>query len=108
MRRIGLLFVLWSRLKDEAKMVWVMLRDPGAPFVAKMIAILALAYLVSPVDFVSDFVPILGWVDDGLVLAGLLWLAYRFLPRDLYDALRRRAGGTTRSDVIEGEAQRVA
>ncbi|HQR52131.1 MAG TPA: DUF1232 domain-containing protein [Burkholderiales bacterium] len=108
MRRIGLLFVLWSRFKDEAKMVWAMLRDPRAPFVAKMIAVLALAYLASPVDFISDFVPILGWVDDGLVLAGLLWLAYQFLPRDLYEALRRRAGATSRSNVIEGEAQRVA
>lgn len=108
MRRIGLLFALWSRFKDEARMVWAMLRDPAAPLAAKMIAIVALAYLVSPVDFVPDVVPILGWIDDGLVLAGLLWLAYQFLPRDLYDALRRRAGATSRSNVIEGEAQRVA
>ena len=107
MRRIGLLLALWSRFKHEAQMVWAMLRDSRTPLVAKVIAILALAYVVSPVDFVSDVVPVLGWIDDGLVLAGLLGLAYRFLPRELYEALRRRAG-VQDSDVIEGEAERVA
>lgn len=85
-------------------MVWSMLRDPAAPLVSKALAIVALAYLVLPVDVVSDFVPVLGWVDDGLVLAGLLWLAYRFLPRDLYDALRRRSRAR---DALEGEVERV-
>ncbi|MET1083648.1 MAG: DUF1232 domain-containing protein [Burkholderiales bacterium] len=107
MRRLGLLLALWSRFKHEARMVWSMLRDPRAPLVAKVIAIVALAYVVSPVDLVSDVVPVLGWIDDGLVLAGLLWLAYRFLPAELYEALRRRAG-TRDGDVIEGEAERVA
>jgi uncharacterized membrane protein YkvA (DUF1232 family) len=102
-----LLVALWSRFKDEARMVWAMLRDPRAPFAAKALAIVALAYLVSPADLVSDVVPVLGWIDDGLVLAALLWLAYRFLPRDLYEALRRRAGTADRT-VIEGEARRVA
>lgn len=106
MRRIGLLLALWSRFKDEARMVWAMLRDPGAPLMAKIVAIVALAYLVSPVDFVSDAVPLLGWIDDALVLAGLLWLAYRFLPRELYEALRRRAGFQD-GNVIEGQAERV-
>jgi uncharacterized membrane protein YkvA (DUF1232 family) len=107
MRRLGLLLALWSRFKREARMVWAMLRDPAAPLVAKLIAIVALAYVVSPLDFVSDFVPVLGWIDDGLVLAGLLWLAYRFLPPELYEALRRRAG-IGDGDAIEGQAERVA
>jgi uncharacterized membrane protein YkvA (DUF1232 family) len=106
-RRLGLLLALWSRFKHEAKMVWAMLRDPSAPLAAKVIAIVALVYVVSPVDVVSDFIPVLGWIDDGLVLAGLLWLAYRFLPPELYEALRRRAR-TEEEDVIEGRAERVA
>jgi uncharacterized membrane protein YkvA (DUF1232 family) len=87
-------------------MVWAMFRDPAAPMVSKIIAVLALAYVVSPLDVVSDFVPVLGWIDDGLVLAALLWLAYRFLPPELYEALRRRAGMPD-DDVIEGRAERV-
>jgi uncharacterized membrane protein YkvA (DUF1232 family) len=107
MRRLGLLFALWSRFKHEARMVWALFRDPAAPLVSKVIAVLALAYVVSPLDVVSDFVPVLGWIDDGLVLVGLLWLAYRFLPPELYEALRRRAGMAD-DDVIEGRAERVA
>jgi uncharacterized membrane protein YkvA (DUF1232 family) len=108
MRRFGLLLALWSRFKHEAKMVWAMLRDPAAPLAAKVIAIVALAYVASPVDLVSDVVPVLGWLDDGLVLAGLLWLAYRFLPAELYEALRRRAGVGADARVIEAQAERVA
>ncbi len=107
MRRLGLLLALWSRFKHEARMVWAMFRDPTTPLISKVIALVALAYVVSPIDLVSDFVPVLGWIDDGLVLAGLLWLAYRFLPRELYEALRRRAG-VADGDVIEGQAERVA
>jgi len=106
MRGLGLLLTLWSRFKREASMVWAMLGDPTAPLVSKVIAVVALAYLVSPLDFVSDFVPVLGWIDDGLVLAGLLWLAYRLLPPELYEALRRRAG-VGQGNVIQGRAERV-
>jgi uncharacterized membrane protein YkvA (DUF1232 family) len=117
-RRIGLLIVFWRRFKTEAAMVWRMLVDSRVPPISKLIAIAALAYLVSPVDFLSDLVPILGWVDDALIVGGLLWLAYRFLPRDLYEAIRRRAGGSAAPDpaaggaprpqIIEGQAERVA
>jgi uncharacterized membrane protein YkvA (DUF1232 family) len=105
MRRLGLLFALWSRFKNEARMVWAMLRDPAAPVISKAIAVAALLYLVSPADLVSDLVPVFGWLDDGLVLAGLLWLAYRLLPPELYESLRRRSGGAR--NVVDGQAERV-
>jgi uncharacterized membrane protein YkvA (DUF1232 family) len=119
MRRLGLLLILWRRFRAEAAMVWRMLLDRRVPAISKLIAIAALLYLASPVDFVSDFVPLLGWLDDGVVLAGLLWLAYRFLPLDLYEAIRRhtgaatgdaspnRHGATRRGEVIEGTAERA-
>jgi uncharacterized membrane protein YkvA (DUF1232 family) len=120
MRRFGLLLILWRRFRAEAARVWRMLLDRRVPMVSKVIAIAALLYLASPVDFVSDLVPVLGWLDDGLILAGLLWLAYRFLPPDLYEAIRRhtgaaaeesRPGATGRgreSNVIDAQAERVA
>jgi uncharacterized membrane protein YkvA (DUF1232 family) len=119
MRRLGLLLILWRRFRAEAAMVWRMLFDRRVPAISKVIAIAALVYLASPVDFVSDFVPVIGWLDDGVVLAGLLWLAYRFLPPDLYEAIRRHTGaasadaaeaesGPDRGTIIEGQAERVA
>jgi uncharacterized membrane protein YkvA (DUF1232 family) len=106
MRRIALLVALWSRFKGEARMVWAMLRHPATPLASKLVAVLALLYLLSPFDLVSDLLPFVGWIDDGLVVAGLLWLAYRFLPRELHEALRRRTG-TAGDGPIEGEAHRV-
>lgn len=106
MRRLTLLVALWSRFKGEARMVWAMLRHPATPLASRLVAVLALLYLLSPFDLVSDLLPFVGWIDDGLVVAGLLWLAYRFLPRELHEALRRRASGAGEAP-IDGEAERV-
>jgi uncharacterized membrane protein YkvA (DUF1232 family) len=106
MRRLGLVFALWSRFKREGRMVWAMWRNPATPAAAKLVSLLALAYLVSPIDLVSDLIPFAGWVDDGVVVAALLALAYKLLPKDLYDSLRRRTEQATAAP-IEGEARRV-
>lgn len=106
MRRLAVIVALWSRFKGEARMVWAMLRHPATPLASKLVAVLALVYLLSPFDLVSDFAPFVGWIDDGLVVAGLLWLAYRLLPRELHEALGRRAR-TAGGAPIDGEAQRV-
>jgi uncharacterized membrane protein YkvA (DUF1232 family) len=107
MRRLALVMALWSRFKGEARMAWAMVRHPAVPFASKLAAVLAFAYLVSPFDLLADFAPIVGWIDDGLVVAGLLWLAYRLLPRDLHDALRRQTGSAGDAP-IDGAAERVA
>ena len=105
MRKFALLLALWGRFRREARMVWGMLRDPATPPVAKLVAVLALAYVLSPVDLVPDVLPIAGWIDDGVVLTALLALAYRLLPRELHDSLRRRASRS--GETIDGEATRV-
>lgn len=79
---------LWLLLRKELALVWAMLRDPRAPLPAKLTALLAVAYVLSPVDIVSDFIPVLGWLDDGVVAVLLLKLATRFLPPELHAALK--------------------
>ena len=105
MRLFRLLPLLLFRFRREALMVWAMLRSPEAPASAKFAAVLALAYLVSPIDLIPDVVPILGWLDDAAVVAALLAIAFRLLPKDLYDALRERTTGqgaaSPRGRVIE-------
>ena len=85
MWRLGRLFAL---LRTEGRLIWAMLRDPRAPWASKLVAVLAVLYVVSPVDLVSDLIPVLGWLDDGLIAFFLLKLAMRFLPPDLHAALR--------------------
>ena len=92
MKLLTFLPLILLRFRSEAKMVWALLRDPATPPAAKLVAILGLIYLVSPIDLVPDFVPLLGWLDDGVVLAALLALAYKMLPRGLYESLRAKTG----------------
>ena len=68
---------LLSMFRKELRLAWAVLRDPRAPKAAKLFTVLAALYVVSPVDFVSDFIPILGWLDDGVIAFLLLQLAFQ-------------------------------
>ncbi len=80
--------VLWWKFKKEIMMVWAMLRNPAAPGVAKLVALLAAVYIISPVDLVPDVLPILGWLDDGVVSILLFKLAFKLLPKEMYESLK--------------------
>ena len=81
---------LWAMFRKELLMAWAVLRDPRAPRAAMLATVLAVLYVVSPIDLVSDFIPILGWLDDGLIAYLLLQLAFKFLPADLMASLRAK------------------
>jgi len=78
---------LWTVLRSQLALAWLTLRDPRTPWSARLVIVLAVAYVLSPIDLVSDFIPFLGWIDDGVVAALLLKLAMRFVPADLHAAL---------------------
>lgn len=78
------------RLKHEAGALQAAARDPRTPRLARWIALGTLAYAVSPIDLIPDFIPVLGQLDD-LVLVPLgLWLAVRLIPAYV---LREYRGG---------------
>ena len=79
---------LWFMFKTEILMLWAMLRNPAAPMVSKVTAILAVVYIIMPVDLVPDIIPILGWLDDGIIAYVLIKLAFKFLPKDMYESLK--------------------
>ena len=94
MWKLGRLFTMFRK---ELLMAWALLRDPRAPKSAKAVIVLAGLYVISPVDFVPDFIPILGWLDDGMIGYLLLQLAFKFLPDELLASLRERTGGTAKA-----------
>ena len=101
MGRLLKLGVLWQFLKREAATVWLLLRNPNAPFAAKVIAVAAALYLFSPLDIVTDFIPILGWIDDAIIVSALLSLAYRLLPAELYGSLKKQAAKRSGDQPID-------
>ena len=81
---------LLTMFRKELLLAWTVLRDPRAPKLAKLVTVLAALYVVSPIDLVSDFIPVLGWLDVGLIAYLLLHLPFRFLPQELLASLRAR------------------
>lgn len=84
---------LLTMFRKELLLAWAVLRDPRAPRAAKLATVLAALYVLSPIDFIPDAIPVLGWLDDGLIGYLLLQLAFKFLPEELLSSLRRRVDG---------------
>jgi len=61
--------------------------------VAKTIAVLTVAYALSPIDLIPDFIPVLGYIDDIILLPALVALTIRMIPSDVFDACRKETEG---------------
>ena len=82
----------WARqLKRESVALWFACKDPATPLGAKTVALFTVAYALSPIDLIPDFIPILGFVDDAILLPALIWLALRLIPPDVMDRSRAQA-----------------
>jgi membrane protein DedA with SNARE-associated domain len=74
-------------------------RDPRVPWYAKSFALLVAAYAVSPIDLIPDFIPVLGHLDDVILVPLGIYLAARLMPADLLDEHRARAAELTKAPV---------
>jgi uncharacterized membrane protein YkvA (DUF1232 family) len=82
----------WARrIKRDGVTLWFACRHPGTPWQAKALGVFVVAYALSPIDLIPDFVPLLGYLDDVLLLPGLIWLAIRLLPPDVLADCRAQA-----------------
>lgn len=82
----------WSVIRGDARQLWFALRHPAAPGWLKVGTALIALYLLSPVDIVPDWLPVIGVVDDlVLVPLAIRWLLRR-LPPDVAQAAARRRG----------------
>ena len=82
----------WARgLKRDVAALWLALRDPRVPWVAKAVAAVVVAYALSPIDLIPDFIPVLGYLDDLLLVPLGILLAVRLIPADLMAEFRAAA-----------------
>ncbi len=72
-----------SVLNSEARAVYLASRDPRVPWYAKALAICVLGYLLSPIDLIPDFIPVLGYLDDLLIVPSGLLLVIRLIPTEV-------------------------
>ncbi len=80
-----------SRLKRQVWALFLAFKDPRTPLPARIIIIIAVAYAVSPIDLIPDFIPVFGQLDDLLLLPILIALAIRMIPPDVTARCRREA-----------------
>lgn len=82
----------WARrIKRDGVMLWFASRDPRTPLWLKVMAFFVVAYALSPIDLVPDFIPVLGYLDDVILLPVLIWLIVRWLPHDVVRDARQQA-----------------
>lgn len=82
----------WARrIKRDSVTLWFAYKDPRTPWAVKGLCVFVVAYALSPIDLIPDFIPVLGYVDDALLLPGLIWLAVRLLPANVVADSRVRA-----------------
>lgn len=82
----------WAqRIKRDGVTLWFARKHPRTPWYAKALGVFVVAYALSPIDLIPDFVPVLGYVDDVLLLPVLIWLAIRLLPPEVLVECRRQA-----------------
>ena len=84
------LALLWTVMRGDAKQLWFALRHPAAPGWLKLGAALIVLYVISPIDLIPDFIPVIGFMDDiVLVPLAIRWLLKR-LPPEIAAATARR------------------
>lgn len=75
----------------DAKVLWIAARDPRTPRKAKVIMGLVATYALSPIDIIPDFVPLIGWLDDFIIVPIGIRYAMKLIPKDLLAEFRARA-----------------
>ena len=84
MERAGQALRAWARrLKRDVLALYLAARDRRTPWLARVLALAVAAYALSPIDLIPDFVPVLGYLDDLILVPLGIWLVLRLIPPDL-------------------------
>ena len=81
------------QLKADIPAVFLALGKKETPFLAKVLAVVIVVYALSPIDLIPDFIPVLGYLDDVIILPGLIVLLIKLIPPDVFAECRNEAEG---------------
>ena len=95
----------WARaLKQDVHALYLASRDPRTPWYAKALAIAVAAYALSPIDLIPDFIPVLGYLDDVLLVPLGILLVVWLIPPDIMAEHRELAAGAQERPVNRAAA----
>ena len=88
-----------SVLKQDTYALYLASRDPRVPWTAKIVLIVVVAYALSPIDLIPDFIPVLGYLDDMILLPLGIALAIKLIPDEVWEECRAAARTRLNSDL---------
>jgi uncharacterized membrane protein YkvA (DUF1232 family) len=78
-------------LKKEVTAIFYAYRNPEVRLLPKMIIAFTLCYALSPIDLIPDFIPVIGYLDDLIIIPALISLSLRLIPKSVMEEARRKA-----------------
>jgi uncharacterized membrane protein YkvA (DUF1232 family) len=82
----------WARLlKAETLVLWFCCKHPDTPLAAKILATLVVAYALSPIDLIPDFIPVIGYLDDVILIPLGIYLTLKLIPQPVIAECRMQA-----------------
>jgi uncharacterized membrane protein YkvA (DUF1232 family) len=82
-----------EQLKKDVPAVFLALKHKDTPVIAKIMAAITVGYALSPIDFIPDFIPVLGYLDDLLLLPLLVTLTIKLIPKGIIEQCRKESEG---------------
>ena len=96
----------WAkRIKRDGVTLWFAGKHPLTPWYAKALGLFVVAYALSPIDLIPDFIPVLGYLDDVILLPVLIWLTVKLLPSEVLAQCRIQADEWMRVEGAKPRSQ---
>ncbi len=80
-----------KRVRTEVSVLYSASKHPRTPWYAKVLAVLIIGYALSPIDLIPDFIPVLGYLDDLILVPLGIALLIKLIPKDILDECRKKA-----------------
>lgn len=80
-----------KKLKSDIPVIFLALKDKDTPMIAKIFAGITVVYALSPIDLIPDFIPVLGYLDDVILLPAFIALTIKFIPKEVWDRNHKKA-----------------
>ncbi|WP_048600819.1 YkvA family protein [Rubeoparvulum massiliense] len=90
-----------KELKSSLSIIYLAFLHPQTPWYAKAVIFLVLAYALSPIDLIPDFIPVLGYLDDLILIPVGITLAIKLIPRDIYQACQTQQNDPTKTSPMK-------
>jgi len=84
-----------KQLKTDTYALYLAYKDPRVPLHAKIFVAIVVAYALSPIDLIPDFIPFLGYIDDLIIIPAGIYLSLKMIPQDVLEECRAKAQSTS-------------